>query len=662
MSETTGSVGELLVAQRRGWQRGEPLAVEACLARQPALAADADAVLDLIGHELLLRQEHGERPDPADYVARFPALASRIRMQFEVEQALDPPTLLDTGDGPERTPTLTARSVAPDAAWPAIPGYEILGVLGRGAMGLIYKARHLGLNRLVAVKMILAGPAADADERTRFQHEAEAVARLQHPNIVQIHDVGEHHGQPYLALEYVPGGTLADRLAGQPQPPHEAAALVATLARAMHHAHENGIVHRDLKPANVLMVSGGVVSGEWSTDSSPTTHYSPLTTHQPKIADFGLAKRLQSSAGLTRTGYILGTPAYMAPEQAAGQNKDVGPAADVYGLGAILYEMLTGRPPFRAEADVMVLQQVLDREPARPRRFAAGVPRDLETICLKCLHKQPAQRYASAVALAEDLERFLAGQSIRARPLNVAQRLWRCTRRHRALAVAGAVAVLALAVAVVVVLQTPAERVAYVERPPVVARPPVPRANGALLFKDDFDGKGPPAEALFGDNWMTLERADGAGRLTALKPGVLPALYAEKWQDFAVEFDLELPADAADAGLIFRCVRQGGGLPQYSMLLLRPRASKVDLNRFHVTGFFPLTSAEWKPGEPTKAVSVRLEAVGKNIRVFLDGKLCMEATDIATPAPGLIALTLHNPDETSRTVVFRNLRVYQLEP
>jgi tetratricopeptide (TPR) repeat protein/tRNA A-37 threonylcarbamoyl transferase component Bud32 len=311
---------------------------------------------------------------------------------------------------------------------PTVPGYDILGVLGRGGMGVVYKARQAGLNRLVALKMIRDSALAGPEERTRFRHEAEAVAQLQHPNIVQIHEVGAHHGLPFFSLEFVPGGSLAESLRGTPQPPRAAAQTVETLARAVHAAHQHGIVHRDLKPANVLLAEDGA----------------------PKISDFGLAKRIEgepgalATGGLTATGAVVGTPSYMAPEQAGGKStgRVIGPAADVYALGAILYEMLTGRPPFLAETTLDTLQQVLGQEPVPPRQLQPKVPRDLETVCLKCLQKEPGQRYVSALELAEDLGRFLAGQPIWARPVSPWLRLAKWARRRPAVAALVAVSVL----------------------------------------------------------------------------------------------------------------------------------------------------------------------------------------------------------------------------
>ena len=309
------------------------------------------------------------------------------------------------------------------------PGYEILEELGRGGMGVVYKARQAGLHRLVALKQALSG--GDAEEFVRFRREAEAAARLHHPNIVQIYEVGEQDGLPYLAMEYVEGGTLAAHLDGTPVAPRVTAELVATLARATHHAHQHGVVHRDLKPENILLASGG---REPPVVASLTGGLPPPLTNGavPKIADFGLAKLLDRADGKTQTGAILGTPKYMAPEQATGASGQIGPATDVHALGVLLYEMLTGRVPYAGATILETLEQVCSHEPAAPRRLQPKVPRELETICLKALAKEPAKRYPSAAALAEDLTRFLDGRPILARPAGSFERLVKAIRRRPA--------------------------------------------------------------------------------------------------------------------------------------------------------------------------------------------------------------------------------------
>jgi len=318
----------------------------------------------------------------------------------------------DAGTLPERVPPTVS-----------VPGYAIEGVLGRGGMGVVYKAQHLALKRTVALKMGLAGGHAGPHQLARFRTEVEAAARLQHPNIVQIHEVGEADGQPYCALEFVEGGTLATKLDGKPMPAKEAAKLVELLARAMQLAHSRNVVHRDLKPANVLLTADGT----------------------PKITDFGLARQLDSDSGETKAGAVMGTPSYMAPEQASGHAHEAGPAADVYALGAVLYDCLAGRPPFHAKTVVETLDQVRTQEPSPPSRWRPGVPVDLDTICLKCLRKEPEHRYASASALANELARYLNGEPIQARPVGRVERAVKWVRRNPV--IAGATAAVALALA-----------------------------------------------------------------------------------------------------------------------------------------------------------------------------------------------------------------------
>jgi WD40 repeat protein/tRNA A-37 threonylcarbamoyl transferase component Bud32 len=376
----------------------------------------------------------GQKPTRERLLADHPELANELRMFFSAEAqfqdaCLSLRALLGTSHAAPSAAAGDTLSVSPvgreDAPsrerLPPSPDYEILEELGRGGMGVVYKARQTKLKRFVALKMILAGGHARAQELARFKTEAEAIARLQHPNIVQVYEVGEHEGRPFFSLEYCGGGSLQRKLAGTPLPPKEAAGLVETLARAMHAAHAKGVIHRDLKPANVLLAEDGTA----------------------KITDFGLARNLEE-AGQTLSGTVVGTPSYMAPEQASGQAYEVGPTADVYALGAILYECLTGRPPFKAATPLETILQVQRDEPVPPARLQSGTPRDLETICLKCLAKEPHKRYRSALELAEDLERFRSDRPILARPVGRLERARRWCRRNPWLAGLTAAVVLLL--------------------------------------------------------------------------------------------------------------------------------------------------------------------------------------------------------------------------
>jgi serine/threonine-protein kinase len=357
-----------------------------------------------------------------------PATVPAISSSEETLAPTDPSPVPgeETSDG-HTSPAARERPV------PVIDGYQILGELGRGGMGVVYRARQIRLNRPCVLKMILAGIHAEAESVARFLAEAEAVARLQHPHIVQIHHIGEADGLPFFELEYVAGGSLDRRIDGTPWPARRAAELVEALARAVAEAHRQGIIHRDLKPGNVLLAVDGT----------------------PKITDFGLAKALDKDSGLTRTDSIMGSPGYMAPEQAAGQAKQLGPLADIYSLGAILYELLTGGAPFRGTTALEIIEQVKHAEPVPPSRLVPGLPRDIETIALKCLQKEPVKRYDSATALADDLRRLLRGESILARPVGPIERGWRWCRRNPA------VAGLAAALTSMLVLATAASLVAY---------------------------------------------------------------------------------------------------------------------------------------------------------------------------------------------------------
>jgi serine/threonine-protein kinase len=368
----------------------------------------------------------------ADLCAGRPECASTVAELIRlVEEARAGLTASGTGS------TVSAPGDAPPVPLPRVPGYEVLAVLGHGGMGVVYQARQLGFNRLVALKMIRAGAAAEPGDRARFRIEAEAVARLRHPNIVQVFDIGEVAGCPYFSMEHLDGGSLARQAEAEPLPPRRAAEVVEALGRAMQHAHEADVVHRDLKPSNVLLDSDGT----------------------PKVADFGLARLLDADITRTASEVILGTACYMSPEQASGAGCVVGPAVDIYGLGAILYDLLTGRPPIERGSWATMLERVRTQEPIEPRRLRPEIDRDLESVCLKCLRKDPARRYASAQELADDLRRFLDGKPTVARPLGRVGRIGRWARRHPFTTAAALLLALAVAAVPFVVHYRDPERV-----------------------------------------------------------------------------------------------------------------------------------------------------------------------------------------------------------
>jgi WD40 repeat protein len=396
---------------------GMPPGIEDCLAAVPE-AVRWPLLCELFNVEMRYRRNESLSLD--EYRRRFPQFEHLLGPILEPElhavaDTTDSPAGVEGGHDPHSTaseaPWWDRSKASPTPTWgslPCIPGYEMLGLLGRGSMGVVYRARHLQLKRPVALKMICPGTYADP---ARFLAEAQALARLQHPNIVQVYEVGEHEGLPFLSLQLIEGGSLHTKLAGRPQQPTQAAQLVETLSRAMHFVHQGNIVHRDLKPANVLLCADG----------------------EPKVTDFGLAKLLDE-AGQTASGAVVGTPSYKAPEQAWGRNMEVGPPADIYALGAILYECLTGRPPFRAATALDTMFQVISDEPVPPRRLQPRLPRDLETICLKCLQKVQKKRYESADALAEDLHRFRERKPILARPVGRLEKAAKWARRNPAVA------------------------------------------------------------------------------------------------------------------------------------------------------------------------------------------------------------------------------------
>jgi hypothetical protein len=386
---------------------------------------DREQKLDEVVTAWLKACEAGQKPDPTDWLARYPDLASELREFFAGQSSLErlaaplrqPPSHSDD----TATFSNTTAAAPPVDAGRSFGDYQLLAEIARGGMGVVFRARQVSLERPVALKMILAGQLASADDVRRFRQEAEAAANLDHPNIVPIYEVGEHQGQHYFSMKLIEGGSLSQHLPRLRTEPHRAAELLTQVARAVHHAHQRGLLHRDLKPGNILLDGQG----------------------QPHVTDFGLAKRVEGEGELTQSGAVVGTPAYMAPEQATAP-KGLTTAADIYGLGAVLYATLTGQPPFRGETALETLQQVVGSEPVPPGRHNPGVPRDLEVICLKCLSKEPAARYGSAEALADDLQRWLRGEPILARAVGRGERAVKWVRRNPALAAALAAAAVLL--------------------------------------------------------------------------------------------------------------------------------------------------------------------------------------------------------------------------
>ncbi len=412
-----GPWAEWLNDQREHWLRGDCLRVEDFLARAPDLADSPEGVGDLIGSEIRLRENRGESPTLDEYLWRFPRYAPYLRQRFMPGDH----TVISAGGAPGPADFQVSPQGRDAPPRPQVPGYEILAEVARGNMGVVYKARQVAQDRIVALKMLLLASFTGEEEIARFRNEAECITRLLHPNIVQVYDVGDVGGHPYFAMEFIEGGSLAAQRGDNLRPFPWAARLIAIVARAVHHIHQHGIIHRDLKPANILLQQG---SKDCTLDNLD------LSMCVPKVSDFGLAKRIDLPGDQTRTGTLLGTPNFMAPEQAACQVRQIGCPADIYSLGAILYDLLTGRPPFQGDSVLAVLEQVRTEEPIAPSRLNSKVPRELETICLKCLEKEPNARYASADDLADDLEHFLRDEPIRAQPPSAWKLGWKWVRRQ----------------------------------------------------------------------------------------------------------------------------------------------------------------------------------------------------------------------------------------
>jgi WD40 repeat protein len=475
---------------------------------------------ELIGLEQELRRSDQTRPQPdSDLIVDVPTIAPASLPTAPIPGQANPAAHDVATVPPRDQATVDAGSSAPatlDASAPArvryFGDYEIERELARGGMGVVFRARQISLNRPVALKMILAGQLANETDVKRFYTEAEAAANLDHPGIVPIFEVGQHEGQHYFSMGFVEGQSLSNRLADGPLPARQAADLIRRVSAAIEFAHQHGVIHRDLKPANILLDRAG----------------------NPRVTDFGLAKKLQGDSGLTGSGQIMGTPSYMPPEQAGGNRGEVGPAADVYALGATLYALVTGRPPFQAATAMDTVIQVISDEPVPPRRLNASIPLDLETICLKCLNKEPGRRFPSAAALEDDLRRYLAGEPIAARPVGRTERAWRWCRRNPLVASLAAGIVLALLLGTI--LSTDQARRAWQEKAFSDRRLYVAEMNLAhrawqagdmQLLTERLSAWHPrrPADAdLRGFEWYYLDRLRGADLRTLGHEGAVHAV------------------------------------------------------------------------------------------------------------------------------------------
>jgi serine/threonine-protein kinase len=414
-----------LVARLRA---GTPCHAETFLGAIPELSSHEDLALELVYTEFVVREELGQNPSPLEWFTRFPQWRHRLERIFQADLLFHESGQVQPSTAPlwDRKCGETKIEIKHQDRW--LDHYEVLERIGRGGMGIVYKARQFPLNRIVALKMIRMGDDATPEAVARFKGEAEKLASLHHPNIVQIYAVGEWEGLPCFSMEYIDGGNLSQKIGGRPQPARQSAQWMEAVARAVHYSHEQGLVHRDLKPGNIVLTVDGV----------------------PKITDFGLAKRVDGDTNLTLSGVVVGTVRYCAPESAAGRVKDIGPLSDVYSLGAILYELLTGQAPFKAETHHETLQLVQTHDPVRPRVHNPAVDRELEAVCLKCLEKRPRRRYASAQAVADDLARWLRGEPTGARPRGWLTRLGSRIRRRPLVSAAIVLALLGALIAPVV--------------------------------------------------------------------------------------------------------------------------------------------------------------------------------------------------------------------
>lgn len=411
-----------LDVQQQRWLAGDCATVET-LMRELSLNMNSDAVLDLIYSEILLREDAAEHPTEQEYVDRFPDLKDAIVRQFQVHRALDvqlpddPIKQLQGTDDGRMAITISDTTSKPPIRSRQIPGFELLNVVGQGASGIAYRAIDQGLNRTVAVKLLLKPDGPDDSHHKQLLREAEASALLKHPGIVQVYQVGESNGAPFMVMEFMEGGSLAERLQTGPIQATKAAELVQRIADAVHHAHDQGVIHRDIKPGNVLLGTDG----------------------KPRVCDFGLARRLDTEHSVHSTGAVIGTPAYMSPEQARGERGDE--RSDVYSIGAVLYESLCGRSPFQAATAWEILSQVISNDVTPLRQLNSSLPQDLETVCDRCLEKDPARRYSSAAEVSDDLKRFLNNEPILASPISRWQRFVKWCGRNRRIAALAATSI-----------------------------------------------------------------------------------------------------------------------------------------------------------------------------------------------------------------------------